>query len=134
MRKLIFRGKTVDNGVWVEGFYVRLHDHKGNETHRIYTGYAETDCGDYYPDWFEVDPNTVSQYTGLKYKNGTRIFEGDVLANIDGICLVSWDEEKSAFVMRLYEYPYETLYLEEMWDDSEIIGNIHDNPELLEDT
>lgn len=56
---LIFKGVRTDNDEEIEGYYVRLHDHKGNVSHRIYTGYAESDCGDFYPDWFEVDPKTV---------------------------------------------------------------------------
>lgn len=74
MREILFRGRRLDNGGWVEGFYVCLHDHKGNESHRIYTGYAETDCGYYYPEWFEVDPATVCRYTGLQDKEGTIVF------------------------------------------------------------
>ena len=71
------------------------------------------------------------QYTGLKVKTG-EVFEGDIGKSVDGIFLVTWDEEKAAFVMRFYGYPEETLYLEEMWNDAEVIGNIYENPELLE--
>ena len=112
MREILFRGKRIDNGDWVYGFLVDAK-HIG--------------------DWIEaepVHPETVAQFTGKTVKNG-RVFEGDIGKSIDGIFLVCWDEEKSAFVMRFLEYPFETLYLEEMWDDAEIIGNIDDNPELL---
>ena len=134
MREIIFRGKRVDNGEWVYGAYSAY-----DSRHNYYNGQVECEVAFMpsiiaYDDecfWYHVDPATVGQITGKTVKNG-KVFDGDVLKNIDGFSLVSWDEEKSAFVMRLYEYPYETLYLEEMWDDSEIIGNIHDNPELLE--
>ena len=67
MREILFRGKRTDNGEWVKGFYCVFND----KAHRIYTGYAETDCGNYYPDAFEIDPSTVGQYTGLSDKCGS---------------------------------------------------------------
>ena len=54
----LFRGKRKDNGEWVYGYYVCLNEAK----HFIYTGYAETDCGNYYPDYYEVIPETIGQY------------------------------------------------------------------------
>ena len=60
-----FRGKCIgDDDVYgsVEGYYVCLKDpYKKRESHRIYTGFAESDCGEFYGDWYEVDPNTVTQ-------------------------------------------------------------------------
>lgn len=133
MSEMLVRGKSIESEVWIEGFYVHLYDDKGNESHRIYTGYAETDCGDYYPDWYEIDPTTLGRSTGLKDVHGRTVVEDDIGQSIDGIFLVRWSEEKCAFVMNFYSYSEENeeLYLEEMWDDAEIIGNIHDNPELL---
>lgn len=120
MREILFRGKRIDNGEWVYGD-LRQYSKKhigiySFELQQIVRG---------------IDPGTVGQYTGKVVKTG-KVFDGDIGKSIDGIFLVCWDDEKAAFVMRFNEYPYETLYLEEMWDDAEIIGNIHDNGELLE--
>lgn len=79
MREILFHGKRVDNGEWVDGYYVCLYDCKGNKSHRIYPGYAETDCDEYYHDWFEVDPETVGQFAGFPDKNGNKMFEGDIV-------------------------------------------------------
>lgn len=136
--EILFRGKRLDNGEWIEGFYVHLRDGKGNESHRIYTGYAETDCGDFYPDWFEVDPTTVSRHTGLADKNSVKLFEGDILeSHYDDGCpedvtieIIVWSENgwgleipggDVAPVLDDGEFPH-----------SEVIGNVHDNPQLLE--
>ena len=59
------------------------------------------------------------------------MFEGDIGKSRDGIFLVVWNENNSALMLQFYDPPAELLYLEEMWDDSEIIGNIYDNPELI---
>jgi len=60
------------------------------------------------------------------------VFADDICENIDGRFLVAQDDEKCAFVMRFYNYPNETLYMDEMWEDTVILGNLHDNQELLE--
>ena len=142
MRDILFQGKLVDEDMWVEGFYVRLHDSKGRESHRIYPGYAEKDCGDYYPDWYEVDPATVGQYTGLT-ANGKKIFEGYVgrYRQTDGA------KRNGAPILCTGKVVYNTKtasYAVESRDeagckyfdyfpikDFEVIGNIHDNPDLL---
>ena len=137
----LYRGKRVDNGEWVEGYYVRLFDGKGDVSHRIYSGYAETDCGEFYPDWFEVDPDTVGE-CALKDKNGKLVFEGDIIK-------VSWYAPRREPVYEYYEIVYNrsgfftrkngkifgqvsNYIFPNVNMRCEIIGNIHDNPELLE--
>lgn len=139
MREILFRGQTRRYGE-----RVRIGDGKKLPSQWVYGGiFAGT--GDFSVIYgakteeftgaaiekHTVYSDTVGQYTGKVVKTG-KVFDGDIGKSIDGIFLVCWDDEKAAFVMRFNEYPYETLYLEEMWDDAEIIGNIHDNPELLE--
>lgn len=155
MREILFRARTVseseymDDGEWVEGFYTCFN----GEEHRIYTGYSETDCGDHYPDWFTVLPETVGQYTGLTDKNGKKIFEGDIIKQIyhlkqsNGCCErevmsvieygISWNYSNVYGVCQRFRDGSGIAMLSVMNSpsgavDCEVIGNIHDNPELLE--
>ena len=149
MRDILFRGKTprqdehFDDGEWVEGFYTRFNE----KEHRIYSGYAETDCGDYYPDWYNVRPETVGQYTGLTDKNGKKVFEGDIVKCTDTTYYYSLTtvvifgnpngEYNWGFQLkRISGASANTDIL--LWFDmedvgacAEVVGNIHDNPELL---
>ena len=121
MREILFRGRgntEYNDGEWYYG--VPIRDFEGDW--QICTDNSKR----------TVIPETIGQYTGLADKNGTKIFEGDIGRRRDDIFLIDWSEEKAAFVMIFHDYICEILYLEEMWDDAEVIGNIHDNPELLE--
>ena len=125
MRDIEFRGKRTDNGEWVYGNLVRGCDEK-------YVYIVEFGNRELCRNYVNVNPETIGQYTGLTDKNGKKIFEGDIGRRRDDIFLIDWSEEKAAFVMIFHDYICEILYLEEMWDDAEVVGNIHDNPELLE--
>lgn len=137
MREILFRGKTpsqdehFDDGEWVQGFYTCFN---GKE-HRIYNRYAETDCGDYYPDWFNVRPETVGQYTGCADKNGKKIFEGDIIktdkfSEPSKQYIIKYDLQFGAFI-DCDRYNLYFVTFDGDTDDFEVIGNIHDNPELL---
>ena len=131
MREILFRGKRAGNGEWVEGYLQEATICSAVNTYVAFV-ICKKPKGIYDSEWYEIDPDTVGQYTGLKDKSGKKIFEGDIVKSIDGLFLIRWCRGQSAFLMTFYDYPYEELYLEEMRDDSKIIGNIYDNPELLE--
>lgn len=121
MREILFRGKRMDNGEWVEGFLT-------------FDGVNE----DYYIYDREVDPSTVGQYTGLKDKNGKRIFEGDIIKDDWGKTYEVFFTTKScSFMAKLEHAPNEwekgNYRLGDAWCSTIcVIGNIHDNPELMD--
>lgn len=140
MCKTLFRGKRTDNGEWVYGYYVHRRKRMG-----IF-GQTVTDL-DRESDWiisfrdgtpYEVDPETVGQYTGLPDKNGKKIFKGDII-NISSV-VATTIMELTAVVQRnlktanyeLKGYGYNPISLEGVQYWGKVIGNIYDNPELLE--
>jgi uncharacterized phage protein (TIGR01671 family) len=146
MREILFRGKIpsesqeFDDGYWVEGYYTRFN---GKE-HRIYTGYAETDCGDYYPDWCNVRSETVGEFTGLYNAGKQRIFEDDIVRFEGELYRVRREDEtpggywaSTAYILQHIGWDDYMSFVDTIDDYSneicvELIGNIHDNPELLE--
>ena len=126
MREILFRGKTTDSGEWVEGYYVHYDDIKDN---------GKDDCdyivqkhnGVQFP-FVQVIPETVGQHTGLTDKNGTKIFEWDIVKHSIGTFVVKYLD--GMFCCSCIEAEYLTN-LGSLSNDCVVIGNIHDNPELL---
>ena len=126
-REIKFRGKRIDNGEWVYGYLYRLSE-KLNPFIMLIDRRGES---------YEVDPKTVGQYTGQKDKNGEELYEGDILhrdcygdVRIEFGKGVFWvrDADGVRYVNRCCNIPISYFPTE----DYEKIGNIHDNPELLE--
>lgn len=136
-REILFRGKRVDNGEWLESkSLMRLDDdaflarnvdvacrHDENYTQIVEMISVEN------PFLTRVDTKSIGQYTGLTDKNGTKIFEGDILKGRfygfpvitdDFVFSVSWHDDVKGFKSNYFEANL-----------CEVIGNIHDNPELL---
>ena len=145
--RYLFKAKRIDNGEWVQGNLVWSDDTDDDykaviipttNSNMFTRGGARGDLG--FENWCRVDPSTICQRTGLKDKNGKLIWENDVVgfwdtystengqAEMDCIGKVVWDDETISFQVtnRLSAESYEVL------DECSVIGNIFDNPELLE--
>lgn len=137
MREILFRGQRTDNHQWVEGFFIM--DDLENPNPYIVNRWKH-----------RVSHKTIGQYTGLTDKNGKKVFEGDILSiakTMDG-----WGK----YYVPPLEYPVNVIvkwdFCAWMWEtlcadkryitfpeawchyECEVIGNIHDNPELLEES
>ena len=132
MREILFRGKRMDDGEWVEGYLVKA---VGGEC-MILPVTTEHCGGAEFSEGYHCDPTTVGQYTGLKDKNGKRIFEGDIvhcLARMDEAnCVVIFEEGEFRLVPERTYKTYVTGggYHALRCFVKEVIGNIHGNQEL----
>lgn len=160
MREILFRGKRIDNGEWVysqtvfrflDSFYIPAQNLKCTATRSLNPvgNISAIRCnrGNYF---FKVHPETVGQFTGLTDKNGEKIFEGDIVrthyANAPKavfvetvvfdsgkFCATSTNEGCKTTAALWDGVPRLSIDKSVYMDEVEIIGNIHDNPELLEE-
>lgn len=150
MREILFRGKDKKTGEWVVGGYHKhllvthcpMHPPSGSPE-QIESVHLIIKSG--FSDWnlprtincYHVIPETVGQYTGLKDKNGKEIYEGDILGQIAHWSFIV-EFENGAFRVApldiVQRRNWEHKHLTQEWLNCgyEVIGNIHDNPELLE--
>ncbi len=146
MREILFRGKRIDNGEWVHGDLV----HVENKSYISY--YYESplstfineqiECDDIsivgVAPFIEVDLTTIGQYTGLTDKTGKKIFEGDIVKYKSGSTVlfhkVVFERRNGCAYFGIVVGENETWDFNNSFPSTlfEIVGNIHDNPELLE--
>ena len=131
MREILFRGKRTINGDWVYGDFVHGNERKSLRD-SIFVYDSETQSFNDY----EINPSTLGQYTGLTDKNGKRIFEGDVVktdkfSEPNKQYIIKYDLQFGAFIGQ-DRYNVYFVTFDGDSGDFEVIGNITDNPELLE--
>lgn len=131
MREILFRGKSLKDNEWTEGYYCR-YGWTGKEKDYIIPDYASALYG------VEVDSNTIGQFTGLIDSNGRKIFEGDVIQ--DGNCdynkyVVEYSTTRAGYFPFAHGDGCGCCERNVLYDSTchTIIGNIYDNPELVKD-
>lgn len=140
MREILFRGKA-NYGEWFEGFYVHIPCGRGNIDEHLIQTVKEDGRIDRLT---QVISETVGQFTGLCDKNGKKIFEGDIVHVLGNQSIEDWkyvnynaliafiDGGFCALDGTVEDHGFRRYALARMDFDLEVIGNIHDNPELLE--
>ena len=142
--RYLYRAKRIDNGEWVEGNLVWSYDADDDykaiiipttDSNMFTRGGARGDLG--FENWFRVDPSTICKCTGLRDKNGKLIWENDIV-NVstnkgNTLCEVRYADSVAQFQLwQSKTLPKTSTVLNLGNYEEEVIGNIFDNPELLE--
>lgn len=132
MREILFRGKRKDTGEWIYGDFVggdMICDNLEDTENATGTYYGQTP----YVGFTNVVRETVGQFTGMADKNSKKIFEGDILIHAKKYRYkVFWCNDRKGFYVRGIDFS-DYDYIGNFYTHTiEVIGNIHDNPELLE--
>ena len=138
MRPIEFRGKCIDTGEWVYGFYGKKPREKGHTDehfeHFIIKASEKEDTTNGTLIWFDdyvVNPDTIGQFTGLHDKNGKEVYEGDIIRCKSLIASIVFGSSEACFYIKIIN-SYDGYIGNSFLSESEVIGNINDNPELLE--
>jgi uncharacterized phage protein (TIGR01671 family) len=145
MREILFRGKRCDNDEWVQGYYIRAdhHWHK-HGIHKDWIICGASANGGWFAlhNKYAVKAETVGQFIGLTDKNGKKIFEGDICrfrewskGEMCWVGKVHWEHQQFMIIggpNKECETMFELCMSRFSPENIEVIGNIHDNPELLE--
>lgn len=141
-REILFRGKRIDTGKWVEGSLISFGKNMKAILLSKTKAYRPKDTEFFCSiNCCDVIPETVGQYTGIYDKNGRRIFEGDIVtipnSKKQGLpAVIKWSQSETRFEISRMGYqplPLDPLFSRNgYYSRCEIVGNIHDNPELLE--
>ena len=115
MREILFRGKKIDGGEWIKGFYAE----NGHGSSNIQPKGKFLAC--------LVKPETVGQFTGLTDKNGKKIFEGDIVKYENKIYEIKYLEKYARFAPSNEH----SIFMVCAFNHLEVVGNIHDNPGLM---
>ena len=135
MRDILFRGKAIDDGKWVygslicAGSFVAILQNE-DDVHPTDYPYLDSQLGTIDGKATPIDPSTIGQYIGLTDKNGKKIFEGDIVVNKEGT------PYEVAFIEEYARFAFKRKGVVFGWfnpKSAEIIGNIYDNPKLLEE-
>ncbi len=134
-REILFRAKMWDESKWVCGTF----SYEEGGVPKIYELVWDENYHTYVPEDCDIIPESLGEYTGLTDRNGVKIFEGDIIrycpvrdGEVKTGC-VSWSENNGAYIIEVMDGSVDAFWVHTViFGKCEIIGNVHDNPELLE--